>query len=375
MNKRIQAWFEVSLLLLAINYSNASYSASFDCSKAFSKIEKAICASPQLDALDVELDRLYRAELERTPDVAGERDAVRTRQREWLRDTRNTCPGEQCLEMAYRQRVNALKEAQTSYQEAKANAEQEDKNPPPGVEPTKATAPATKSVAPEASTGQGAMPAAGVAAGTTDNKPVSEAQSQKAEATKAPESKSSSASSASETKSKADSGGADLKNGVVVLGFLIGIGYLLVAVIRKKMKIAPAFGYAFVLVLVVGLLTDGSGAGTKVQKECKEELYRRANINFSSIDEEHDHRSDRSGYKADGTFFYYFQTKFSAKRGAVQGPLAAAFEANYDRNNPYAGWHVYSCEGVKEDGKPIVKSLTFVPFSVIEDYDREQKRK
>jgi uncharacterized protein len=143
MNKRIHTWVELSLLFLVITSSNASYSASFDCSKAFSKIEKAICASPQLGALDVELDRLYRAELERTPDVAGERDAVRTRQREWLRDTRNTCPGEQCLEMAYRQRVNALKEAQTSYQEAKANAEQEDKNPPPGVEPTKAAAPST----------------------------------------------------------------------------------------------------------------------------------------------------------------------------------------------------------------------------------------
>jgi len=61
------------------------HAASFDCSKASTWTEKTICASPRLSELDIELDKLYRDALTRTPDVGGARDEVRNIQRGWLR--------------------------------------------------------------------------------------------------------------------------------------------------------------------------------------------------------------------------------------------------------------------------------------------------
>ena len=110
-----------------------TYAASFDCGKASTWVEKAICASPRLSELDDELGTLYRHEWDRTPDAGGARDEVRSRQLDWLRDTRNVCSGEACIEVAYSQRITALREAKALYEEARDNAEQEDRHPPPGV--------------------------------------------------------------------------------------------------------------------------------------------------------------------------------------------------------------------------------------------------
>ena len=123
-----------------------AYGASFDCSKAESQIERLICASPKLSALDDELGVQYRHQLERTPDAGGARDEVRNSQRAWLRYTRNVCADESCLVSAYGQRVAALKQARALFEEAKSNAEQEDANPPPNIGKTVGVASSTPTI-------------------------------------------------------------------------------------------------------------------------------------------------------------------------------------------------------------------------------------
>lgn len=101
--------------------------ASFDCGKAGTWTEKTICTSPRLSELDVELDRLYRDALSRTPDVGGAKDEMRSIQRGWLRDIRNTCSAQTCLEAVYEQRLAVMREDKAKYEEAKANADQIDR--------------------------------------------------------------------------------------------------------------------------------------------------------------------------------------------------------------------------------------------------------
>lgn len=78
--------------------------ASFDCDKASGVIEKKICAESSLSALDDELIFSYI----KTLDAADKPDVVKREQREWLRLTRNKCESSECIENAYRQRLEAL---------------------------------------------------------------------------------------------------------------------------------------------------------------------------------------------------------------------------------------------------------------------------
>lgn len=89
-------------------------SASFDCAKAASRIENAICASPVLSGLDSDLDAAYRATLADSSNPKG----VRQAQREWLKANRNRCGDEACLRTVYQQRISAL--ARTSIAQAPA---------------------------------------------------------------------------------------------------------------------------------------------------------------------------------------------------------------------------------------------------------------
>ena len=79
--------------------------ASFDCAKASSHSEKAICASPTLSKLDSELADAYGVAALTHSDAEG----LKSAQRAWLRDIRNKCADEACLETVYRQRIVALR--------------------------------------------------------------------------------------------------------------------------------------------------------------------------------------------------------------------------------------------------------------------------
>jgi uncharacterized protein len=91
-------------------------SPSFDCSKAATPREKAVCATPKLAALDAQVAAAYRAELAHLSPAAA-RD-IRSDQREWLHFLEVSCPANStsrfigpiasCLQPAYATRLNQL---------------------------------------------------------------------------------------------------------------------------------------------------------------------------------------------------------------------------------------------------------------------------
>lgn len=96
----------VSVVAISVSTSTA---ASFDCAKAQSKVEKAICNDSELGLLDEQLAAAYKLALKVHP-VPG---YVKARQRDWLklRDVYDELPpGELAaqLKKEYRQRIRQL---------------------------------------------------------------------------------------------------------------------------------------------------------------------------------------------------------------------------------------------------------------------------
>lgn len=80
------------------------FGASFDCRKAATSVEKAVCSSNELRALDV---RLYE-EYQRARRLSAEASAVRSQQRRWLKESRNSCNTTECLSNVYESRISQL---------------------------------------------------------------------------------------------------------------------------------------------------------------------------------------------------------------------------------------------------------------------------
>lgn len=77
--------------------------ASFDCTKASTPVEHAICANAQLSRLDEKLALAYRDAIAGTA-----ADSIRQTQRDWMR-MRDACSNDACLEQAYTQRLADLR--------------------------------------------------------------------------------------------------------------------------------------------------------------------------------------------------------------------------------------------------------------------------
>lgn len=96
-------------LILAPVYLHA---ASFNCAKARTSVEKAICSSPELSASDDKLGRAYRAAQLNVPEAA---ELVRQSERNWLLATERNCrrqekelPFAECLTLFWRDRTDFL---------------------------------------------------------------------------------------------------------------------------------------------------------------------------------------------------------------------------------------------------------------------------
>src|SRR6478736_1507793 len=95
----------IGFLILAglLAGSVAANAASFDCAKAKTPDEKAICSSPALSDLDVEMATLYWARMQ-LPMLMGARGAAQDEQRQFLAD-RASCGGSTiCLQTKYQAR-------------------------------------------------------------------------------------------------------------------------------------------------------------------------------------------------------------------------------------------------------------------------------
>ena len=102
-------------MVLLLMVCSAGQAASFDCTKAKTPQEKAICASPELSKAEEEMAAAYWAVLKSAP--AEMVEAVREGQRQWLRSVAITCPArswakpgqlEDCLKDDYLGRTDVL---------------------------------------------------------------------------------------------------------------------------------------------------------------------------------------------------------------------------------------------------------------------------
>jgi uncharacterized protein len=94
--------------LLLVLLAPAARGASFDCNKARTPVEKAICADPHLSSLDGRLARAYGAALEKAGD---DEMALRQDQRDWLRALNAGCTGSgigACIEKRETERIQML---------------------------------------------------------------------------------------------------------------------------------------------------------------------------------------------------------------------------------------------------------------------------
>ncbi len=85
--------------------TNEPIKASFDCAKAGTTVEKLICSSKDLAALDIDLAQRYKS-LMTLSDENG-KSLTRNEQRDWIRE-RNKCNSVNCLARSYKDRISEL---------------------------------------------------------------------------------------------------------------------------------------------------------------------------------------------------------------------------------------------------------------------------
>jgi uncharacterized protein len=85
--------------------SSLAYAASFDCAKASTTIEKAICSDKQLSVLDSDLMTAYKAAQSNSEDP----EKIKGEQKTWLQSSRNKCGDVECIRKAYIDRITALR--------------------------------------------------------------------------------------------------------------------------------------------------------------------------------------------------------------------------------------------------------------------------
>ncbi|HWU12616.1 MAG TPA: hypothetical protein VN157_01265 [Caulobacter sp.] len=93
-------------LLLALAIPAAAHAASFDCGRARTPDEKAVCAFRPLNDKDVRMSALY--EVNKRTLAMGGRGALMDAQQQWLRDRRSCGANRACLTRAYDRRLGEL---------------------------------------------------------------------------------------------------------------------------------------------------------------------------------------------------------------------------------------------------------------------------
>ena len=89
-------------ILGACLLSTPANSASFDCNKAATWVEKTICQSPELSKLDETMAEKYKQNLSDTSDKDYKNNLI-VDQKLWLKFQRNTCKDSQCLIREYKE--------------------------------------------------------------------------------------------------------------------------------------------------------------------------------------------------------------------------------------------------------------------------------
>jgi len=97
----------------ALALVSPAMAASFNCAKASTADEKAICDSATLSDLDTQMATLYGVRMQ-IPMLMGARGAAQDEQKAWLAQ-RGQCGGNNaCLTQFYQQRIAALNQTITA---------------------------------------------------------------------------------------------------------------------------------------------------------------------------------------------------------------------------------------------------------------------
>lgn len=96
---------ELGLIALIVVCTEA-HGVSFDCKKASTSVENAICADAMLEKLDDALAENYKRMLASNIGDGARRD-LRATQKKWLAE-RNKCASNKCLIEAYRKRIDQV---------------------------------------------------------------------------------------------------------------------------------------------------------------------------------------------------------------------------------------------------------------------------
>jgi uncharacterized protein len=96
---RVAVW----TMLLGVSLVSSAEAATFDCNKASTFVEKAICSDSRLTSMDDQLGRLYKDALAASSDSA----ALKAEQRAWL-SSRDQCKDSDCVIKAYEDRIGVL---------------------------------------------------------------------------------------------------------------------------------------------------------------------------------------------------------------------------------------------------------------------------
>lgn len=90
------------LLILALT-SLSLFGASFDCTKATTKVEKMICANEKLSKLDEKLSLVFKEALQSTED----KEQLKKEQLSWTKE-RNRCKDIVCIQTYYKRQIQTL---------------------------------------------------------------------------------------------------------------------------------------------------------------------------------------------------------------------------------------------------------------------------
>jgi uncharacterized protein len=103
--RRAYKWAGSSMVFLFVLIAayGISFAASFDCNKASSQIEKAICGDEGLSSIDEQLGQAYRQVLE----ASSDKNAIKSDHREWL-NKRNQVTNPAELMAIYQERIEEL---------------------------------------------------------------------------------------------------------------------------------------------------------------------------------------------------------------------------------------------------------------------------
>lgn len=102
-NKTLKGMKCILYLFCSLMMALPVQAASFDCTKAQSKVEHQICDNPEISKLDEKLSAAYKITLQDEKQT----DTIKKAQKQWMKE-RNACSSTDCLARTYQSRISEL---------------------------------------------------------------------------------------------------------------------------------------------------------------------------------------------------------------------------------------------------------------------------